>query len=207
MELKKVRTEELRPNEYNPNKMSGAKYEVMKSNIAEEGMLQPLLVNEDMTIIDGYHRWKACKELGIEEVWAVIISDGEERAKLKTLAMNKIRGKNNPVLFADLLKSLLEQDEFDEEFISVNTGIDVSDINDIIKLSELDDNFDFDDFFNDDEEESVRISEILGKSKLPARIGRVIADGIEVLDAMGYELEAWQIMYLYLKLYLEELEA
>ena len=42
------------------------KYEDIKRDIQEKGQLDPIDVNEDGVILDGHHRYKICKELGIE---------------------------------------------------------------------------------------------------------------------------------------------
>lgn len=40
-------------------------YEALKSSIKEDGQFAPIVVNQDLGILDGYHRYKACQELGI----------------------------------------------------------------------------------------------------------------------------------------------
>lgn len=47
-------------------KLSEEEYEALKNSIKENGQLYPIIVNEEDVILDGHHRYKACKELGIE---------------------------------------------------------------------------------------------------------------------------------------------
>lgn len=48
------------------------KYEKLKQSIKEKGQLKPIDVMNDGTIIDGYHRYRACKELKIEPLYSVM---------------------------------------------------------------------------------------------------------------------------------------
>jgi ParB-like nuclease family protein len=42
-------------------------YESLKESIKQNGIWVPLIVNQDGVLLDGHHRYKACKELGIVE--------------------------------------------------------------------------------------------------------------------------------------------
>jgi len=73
-----------------PNLMP-EEYEALKADIAQQGVLVPIEVDEDGNILDGHHRVRACKELGIRK-WPRLIrpnlSENEKRAyarKLNTL--------------------------------------------------------------------------------------------------------------------------
>jgi ParB-like chromosome segregation protein Spo0J len=47
-------------------KMSDAEFAELKASIRAEGQHYPIVVNEDLVVLDGHHRFKACIELGIE---------------------------------------------------------------------------------------------------------------------------------------------
>lgn len=77
--------------------ISGEKYEQFKKSIQEDGIITPITVAPDMTIISGHQRYKAARDLGVKLV-PVIIQENltDETAKLKTLlAANFGREKNN----------------------------------------------------------------------------------------------------------------
>ena len=40
-------------------------YELLKESISENGLLDSIVVNQQEVILDGVHRYLACKELGI----------------------------------------------------------------------------------------------------------------------------------------------
>ena len=53
-------------------KLSSEEFEALKKSIREEGLHYPIIVNQDKIVLDGHHRLRVCKELGIEprfEVW------------------------------------------------------------------------------------------------------------------------------------------
>jgi ParB-like chromosome segregation protein Spo0J len=51
-------------------KLSEEEYESLKSSIRKNGLRflnkHPIIVNNQGVILDGYHRFKACQELGLE---------------------------------------------------------------------------------------------------------------------------------------------
>lgn len=65
------------PNTWNPKESieesteNKAHYEEIKKEIEKKGLFEAITVRElgdDFEILDGFHRWKACKELGFKEI-------------------------------------------------------------------------------------------------------------------------------------------
>ena len=55
--LQWVDRDELKPNDYNPNKVSQENLKLLTQSIVSNGWTLPIVVRPDMTIIDGFHRW------------------------------------------------------------------------------------------------------------------------------------------------------
>ena len=55
--LQWVDRDKLRPNDYNPNKVSRENLELLTRDIETNGWTLPIVVRPDYTIIDGFHRW------------------------------------------------------------------------------------------------------------------------------------------------------
>lgn len=55
--LKWVDRRMVKPNDYNPNKVSKQNLELLTQSIFVNGWTLPIVVRPDMTIIDGFHRW------------------------------------------------------------------------------------------------------------------------------------------------------
>lgn len=122
-----VKIDEIKPNDYNPNKMPRHVYETLVNNIkATKALEQPILVTMDYTIIDGEHRWKASKDAGLDEVHVVVSESLDEEAKLKTISFNHIRGEYDEEEFIELLSEL--SDAIDYEHIANQTSLFLSDI-------------------------------------------------------------------------------
>lgn len=47
----------IKPNDYNPNKVSKENLKLLTQSILTNGWTLPIVVREDRTIIDGFHRW------------------------------------------------------------------------------------------------------------------------------------------------------
>lgn len=155
VQVKKVPINDIHPNDYNPNVIIDRKFQALVQNINDEGeMYQPILLNKDLTIIDGEQRWKASQEAGLTEIYAVIIETTEEQAKLKTIAFNNLKGDFDPLKLNELLTELL--DGFDMEDLSKTLGIDTHKLERLtIDLEKQIDDTDFDVFKTDGEDDRV----------------------------------------------------
>ncbi len=61
--------------------------EDLKMSITEVGLLNPVVVDETYTLIAGYRRYKACRELGLEEIEVTVISCLGDKKKLLEIEM------------------------------------------------------------------------------------------------------------------------
>lgn len=52
--------------------MSEEEFEALKRSIEEDGLRHPIEITPDGTILDGHHRFKACRELGIDPETVVV---------------------------------------------------------------------------------------------------------------------------------------
>lgn len=118
----------------NPNHMAPADYETLGRLMGRKGFLQPILVRVldagTMRVIDGHHRLRAAKALGMPEVACVLTqcTDGEE--PLLRIAMNKLRGDLDITSTASILKELAQSGVKMEELTL--TGYGESEVADLI---------------------------------------------------------------------------
>lgn len=108
LEVEYVPIDELTPNIYNPNRQSENEFELLKKSIAEDGFTQPVIVGKDGKIVDGEHRWRACRELGHEKVAIVRIPMDAAQARISTLRHNRARGTEDIELSVAVLNDLDE---------------------------------------------------------------------------------------------------
>ena len=132
MKILTIPIDEIKENDYNPNEIQLDKFGVLVKNIKDEGIgyLQPILIDKNNTIIDGAHRYRACKEARYKKIQCVIFEGDEKKKKLLTLALNNLRGENDnqklEALIADINK------KFDAEKIAEITAIDNQILNNIL---------------------------------------------------------------------------
>lgn len=81
--------------------IDGDTYKQFKKSIQDDGIITPLIISPDMTIISGHQRYLACKDLGINLVPVIIREELiDEDLKLRHLiASNFGRLSNNPAKY------------------------------------------------------------------------------------------------------------
>ena len=113
MEIKELPLKELKPAAYNPRKKlkkGDKEYEKIKQSLLKFGYVDPIIVNEDLTVIGGHQRLTVLKDLDYETAKCVIVDLPKEDEKALNIALNKITGQWDEALLADLLLDLQESD-------------------------------------------------------------------------------------------------
>ena len=130
MEIKELPLKELKPAAYNPRKKlkkGDKEYEKIKQSLLKFGYVDPILVNEDLTVIGGHQRLTVLKDLDYETAKCVIVKLSKEDEKALNIALNKITGQWDEALLVDLLLDLQESD-----FNLDLTGFEPPEIDDIL---------------------------------------------------------------------------
>jgi ParB-like chromosome segregation protein Spo0J len=89
-------------------KMSDEEFAELKISIKEEGQHYPIVVNEDLEVLDGHHRFKACTELGIEPDFEVRKFEDKIIEKKFVIETNLRRRHLNNFQLVELAVPLLE---------------------------------------------------------------------------------------------------
>lgn len=88
----------VKPNDYNPNKVSKQNMDLLIQSILTNGWTLPIVVRPDYTIIDGFHRWTVAGQeplaSKLEGKIPVVIVEHEDRADdmYGTVTHNRARG-------------------------------------------------------------------------------------------------------------------
>ena len=109
MKIVNIKISQLRPAEYNPRKdlkPGDSEYEKLKKSLTEFGLVEPLVVNKDMTVIGGHQRLKVLGDTGHKDIPCVIVDLDKEHEKALNIALNKISGGLDNEKLADLLKEI-----------------------------------------------------------------------------------------------------
>lgn len=142
---------ELKAAEYNPRKAltpEDSEYQKIKRSISEFGYVDPIIINDDNTIIGGHQRATVLMGLGYKEVDVVVVSLDKQKEKALNIALNKITGEWDELKLIDLLSDL-NLGDYD---ISL-TGFNADDLTAMVERLKVepeasDDGFDFDEAVN-----------------------------------------------------------
>jgi ParB-like chromosome segregation protein Spo0J len=98
--IRTIALKKLVPHPDNPNKMSRANFAKLVRNIERTDRYEPLVVRTHpkdhslFEIINGYHRCKALRELGYEEVDCVVWEMNDEQADILLGTLNRLGGSD-----------------------------------------------------------------------------------------------------------------
>lgn len=106
IKIEYVAIDKLKPAKYNPRKIREEELEKLKSNIKEFGMVDPIVVNSDLTIIGGHQRYKACVSLFFREMPVVKVDLDKEQEKILNVSLNKIKGEWDERKLAETLSQI-----------------------------------------------------------------------------------------------------
>lgn len=162
---------DLKAAEYNPRKAltpDDAEYQKIKRSIEEFGYVDPIIINEDGTIIGGHQRSTVLMDLGYEEVDVVVVDLDKQREKALNIALNKITGEWDELKLKDLLLDL-DLGDYD---ISL-TGFEQADLTELVdKLAvepeAVDDDFNEEEALQQVAEPTTKVGDIwiLGRHRL-----------------------------------------
>jgi len=128
MKIRKIAISKLRENPWNPNRMDESRLSALRRVIAEKGFVQPLLVRPHpekkggYEILDGAHRFRVLRELGRKEAECVVVNDADGDAVLRTLAMNRLRGCEDPDSLASAVAGAALADEVLAKYLAFDEG-------------------------------------------------------------------------------------
>lgn len=111
----------VKPNDYNPNKVSKQNLELLKQSILTNGWTLPIVVRPDFTIIDGFHRWTVAGEeplkLMLEGKVPVVIVEHKDKAGniYGTVTHNRARGTHLLEPMKAIVKELMGEGKSVEE--------------------------------------------------------------------------------------------
>jgi ParB family chromosome partitioning protein len=106
LDLRQIPVSDLVPDPENANEMDDDLYEALIADIRDQGFTQPILVRREgdhYKIIDGEHRWRAVAEVGYANIPAVVIDADDDEATIRSLTMNRFRGKFIPIRLAHVI--------------------------------------------------------------------------------------------------------
>ena len=105
--------DKLKPNHYNPNKVAPTELKLLKRSIIEDGWTQPIVINPDHTIVDGFHRWTVSGDAEIfnltgGEVPTVMIQPKDfSQQQMATIRHNRARGTHGVLEMSNIVTDMV----------------------------------------------------------------------------------------------------
>ena len=123
----KLAVNTIRPNSYNPNRMSKSQLREYKNEIKRRGKIpKPCVVREledgIYEIVDGEHSWQLAKDLGMDTIDCEIEDIDDFGAMTLTYKRNR-GGTDNPVKLANMFLAMMKARQLSINKLSKETGI------------------------------------------------------------------------------------
>jgi ParB-like chromosome segregation protein Spo0J len=113
--LQWVDRDKLKPNNYNPNRVTRGNLDLLVKSILSNGWTMPIVCRPDLTIIDGFHRWMVAGEEPLKKqlkgkVPIVIVKHADEAKDIYgTVTHNRARGTHLLEPMRNIVRRLLDQ--------------------------------------------------------------------------------------------------
>ena len=125
MKVKKIDINKLQPASYNPRQISTKQYKDLKESVNRFGVVDPIIINKDMTVIGGHQRLKVCKDLKHTEIDCVVLDLTKEEERELNIRLNKSGGEFD----LDILANEFEIQELkDWGFKEIDLGLNIDKI-------------------------------------------------------------------------------
>ena len=125
MKIKEIKINKLKPAEYNPRQITKKQYNDLKMSIEKFGIVDPVVLNKDMTVIGGHQRLKVCKDLNHDVIPCVVLDLSKEEEKELNIRLNKSGGEFD----MDALANYFDVEELtDWGFKHVELGLNIDKI-------------------------------------------------------------------------------
>ena len=136
VEIDKIKIPEVRVTSY----FDPAEHEALKESMKTYGQRVPIIlydVGGELWLSDGYHRLQVAKELGWKTIKAIIYKGDKASVDIDNLITAAIRGRNNPALFAKVVKRLRDEYGLSWREIAKKVGYSPAEIKKYYDLNNL----------------------------------------------------------------------
>ena len=130
MQIKRILINKLKPATYNPRQISTKQYKDLEESIDKFGLVDPIIVNKDMTIIGGHQRYKIWEEKTKQSkmdditIPCVVLELNKEQERELNIRLNKSGGEWD----MDLLSNFEIEELKDWGFKEIELGLNIDKI-------------------------------------------------------------------------------
>jgi len=125
MKIENIKSSKLKPATYNPRQISTKQYKDLSKSIATFGLVDPIIVNKDYTVIGGHQRLKVLNEMQTDTIPCVVLDLSKEKERELNVRLNKNTGDFD----IDILANEFDIDELvDWGFKHIDLGLNIDKI-------------------------------------------------------------------------------
>lgn len=140
-EVLSLRVDAVEPNPHQPRlSFDRAELDALKASIANDGVLQPVVVRpvgSGYQLVAGERRFRACQDLGLQTVPAVVAEVPDDRLLELALVENIHREDLNPIDLARAFQKLQELKGWTQEALARQLGLGRPTVANTLRLLEL----------------------------------------------------------------------
>jgi len=126
--------DKLKANHYNPNRVMNAEMNLIEKSILRTGWIQPILVNTNFYIIDGFHRWtlsrlsSQLKEKYHGKVPCAVLDVTDAEAMVITVRINRAKGTHLAFRMSEYVKELVQKHNMTLEHLAGEIGATIDEV-------------------------------------------------------------------------------
>jgi ParB-like chromosome segregation protein Spo0J len=129
-----INADKIKANNYNPNHVFKQEMQLLALSIQQDGWLQPLLINKDYTLIDGYHRLTLLKtnpqisQKTNNKAPCIKLNLTPTQCKLMTIRINRAKGTHTAYKMSEVIHQLHHTDKLPIKTIAQQIGATTDEI-------------------------------------------------------------------------------
>jgi ParB-like chromosome segregation protein Spo0J len=129
-----IEASQLKANGWNPNRVHKPELKLLEHSLLKTGWIQPVLINKNNMIIDGFHRWrlsqdsKAVIEAFGGKVPTAQLPVEDDEAMAITVRINRAKGTHVAIEMHKLVLQLLTQYEWTREKVAKEIGATLDEV-------------------------------------------------------------------------------
>jgi len=132
--IKWIDCDSLKANHYNPNRVMNAEMNLIERSILRTGWIQPILVNKNLTIIDGFHRWTLSRlstqlrEKYHGKVPCAVLDVTDAEAMVITVRINRAKGTHLAFRMSEYIKELIQTHRIPIDDLARDIGATIDEV-------------------------------------------------------------------------------
>lgn len=120
--------DKLVANHYNPNRVMNAEMNLIERSILQTGWIQPILVNKNNIIVDGFHRWTlsrlspSLRSKYNGKVPCAVLDVSDVEAMVITVRINRAKGTHLAFRMSEYVRELVEKHKVPIDKLATDIG-------------------------------------------------------------------------------------